>query len=89
MHLRLVDVYGFAGAIHLEKMMSSQKLPPTSQNGDDMQDNEGREPYLDPKIQDVIGKALRTYSADIVAAPIPDSFMDLLARLEAKELEDK
>ena len=69
--------------------MTGQKLPPTSQNGDDMQEVNGREPYLDPKIQDVIGKALRSYSADIVAAPIPDSFMDLLARLEAKELAGK
>ena len=40
---------------------------------------------LDPKIQDVLGKALRAMSKDIVAEPIPDKFMALLAALEAKE----
>jgi len=40
---------------------------------------------LDPKIQEVLGKALRALSKDIVTEPIPDRFVALLAELEAKE----
>ena len=40
---------------------------------------------LDPRIQEVLGKALRAYCSDIVSAPIPDRFMVLLAQLEASE----
>lgn len=44
---------------------------------------------LDHRIQDVLGKALRAYSQDIVSEPIPDKFLALLAQLEAKEREAK
>lgn len=42
---------------------------------------------LDPAIQAVIGRALNAYTQDIVNAPVPDRFFNLLAQLEAKERE--
>jgi hypothetical protein len=42
---------------------------------------------LDPAIQAVIGRALHAYTQDIVNAPVPDRFFNLLAQLEAKERE--
>ncbi len=40
---------------------------------------------LDPHIQEVIGKALRSHYDDILKLPIPDTMLVLLAELEAKE----
>ena len=44
---------------------------------------------LDPRIQAVLGKALRAMSQDIVAEAVPDKFLALLAQLESRELEKK
>ena len=43
------------------------------------------EPELDPRIQDILGRSLKAHYDDIVAAPMPDRFLVLLAQLEAKE----
>jgi hypothetical protein len=40
---------------------------------------------LDPKALEAIGRAIRENYGDLVRAPLPDEFLDLLARLEAKE----
>ena len=67
--------------------MTRENGPHDSKETDKMLNGTELEPevYLDPKIQAAIGKALRSYSADIVSAPIPDKFLALLARLEAME----
>lgn len=40
---------------------------------------------LDPRVQDIIGRSLKAHFDDIIAAPMPDRFLMLLAELEAKE----
>lgn len=42
----------------------------------------GREPAIDPKVQQAIGKRLRAVYDDVINEPIPDKFMELLAKLE-------
>jgi hypothetical protein len=44
---------------------------------------------FDAKIQDVLGSAFRAYADDIVKAPVPDKFLDLLSQLEARERQQK
>lgn len=44
------------------------------------------EPELDNRIQDILGRSLKAHYDDIVAAPMPDRFLSLLAELEAKEM---
>jgi hypothetical protein len=50
-------------------------------------DEAGQEPELDHRIRDVIGKSLKAHFDDILAAPMPDRFLVLLAELETKENE--
>jgi hypothetical protein len=45
------------------------------------------EAALDPKALEAIGRALKAHYDDLVNAPLPDKFIELLARLEAKERE--
>ncbi len=40
---------------------------------------------LDSKILETIGQALKAHYDDLVSAPLPQKFLDLLARLEAEE----
>lgn len=40
---------------------------------------------IDPRIDKLIGQSLLDHYADIVAAPLPDAILVLLAQLEAKE----
>ena len=37
---------------------------------------------IDPRIQQEIGKHLRTVYDDVINEPVPDKFMELLAKLE-------
>lgn len=37
------------------------------------------------KLQETIGRSLKAHYSDLVHAPIPDKFLELLARLELKE----
>jgi hypothetical protein len=39
----------------------------------------------DPKALEAIGRALEAHFADLVQAPLPERFMELLARLEGGE----
>jgi hypothetical protein len=39
-------------------------------------------PQIDPRVQLEIGKHLRAHYDDIVNEPVPDKFMELLAKLE-------
>ena len=43
------------------------------------------EPQLDNKVLDAIGRALKAHYDDLVKAPLPDRFLDLLADLEIEE----
>ena len=65
--------------------MTGQTVPAGGDDPDDMPERRDPVPELDPAIQEAIGRALHAYCADIVAAPIPDKFLALLARLEATE----
>ncbi len=40
---------------------------------------------LDPKVLETIGRALKAHYDDLVHAPLPDKFLDLLSRLEKEE----
>jgi len=53
--------------------------------GKDMQAASATErgaPQIDPRIQSEIGKHLRAHYDDVVNEPVPDKFMELLAKLE-------
>ncbi|MBV9286698.1 MAG: hypothetical protein JO288_02565 [Hyphomicrobiales bacterium] len=55
------------------------KLQPT--------EDEGRhnDAALDPKALEALGRALKAHYEDLVHAPLPDKFVELLGRLEAQE----
>ena len=57
--------------------------------GTDMADSTGgpddAEIFMDPKVQESIGRSLKAHYDDIVNAPVPDKFLVLLAQLEAQE----
>lgn len=40
---------------------------------------------LEPRVQEKLGRMLQQHYDDLVAAPVPDQFLVLLAELEAKE----
>lgn len=40
---------------------------------------------VDPRLDRLIGRSLQAHYADIVATPLPDQILVLLAQLEAKE----
>lgn len=42
-----------------------------------------------PEIYDLIGQRLRNYYDEVAKQPVPDRFMDLLNRLEAKTSSKK
>jgi hypothetical protein len=44
---------------------------------------------LDPKVLDTIGRALKAPYDGLVHAPLPETFLDLLARLEREEPQEK
>lgn len=51
---------------------------------------DGVEPaFLEPHIQEQLGRVLRSFCEDLIHQPIPDKFVVLLAKLEAKQLEKK
>jgi hypothetical protein len=39
----------------------------------------------DPKAADAIGRALKAHYAELVDAPLPGKFLELLARFEARD----
>ncbi len=46
-------------------------------------------PFLEPHIQEQLGRVLRSFCDDLIHQPIPDKFVVLLAQLEAKQREKK
>ena len=49
------------------------------------QNQEPTDAALDPKALEAIGRALKAHYDDLVEAPLPDKFVELLGRLEARE----
>ncbi len=45
--------------------------------------------FLEPQIQEQLGRVLRSFCDDLIHQPIPDKFAVLLAQLEAKQREKK
>ncbi len=48
----------------------------------DKTETEAQDGAPDPKAVEAIGRALAAHYADLVQAPLPDKFMQLLTRLE-------
>jgi hypothetical protein len=44
---------------------------------------------LDQKVLDTIGRALKAHYDDLVQAPLPRKFLDLLAELEKQERQEQ
>jgi hypothetical protein len=44
-----------------------------------------RDGRANTKLQETIGRSLKAHYNDLIHAPIPDKFIELLARLELKE----
>jgi hypothetical protein len=44
---------------------------------------------LEPHIQEQLGRVFRSFCDDLIQQPIPDKFVVLLARLEARQREKK
>ncbi len=44
---------------------------------------------LDQKVLDTIGRALKAHYDDLVHAPLPQKFLDLLAQLESLEQQEE
>ncbi len=44
---------------------------------------------LDPKVLETIGRALKAHYVELVEAPLPDKFVELLRRLEVEEQSAK
>ena len=67
--------------------MTDVTKPPQPQAGDDGGAGGGTADggRLDPRAQDRIGAMLRQHFDDLVAAPVPDRLLVLLAELEARE----
>jgi hypothetical protein len=73
-----------------------EKMLPQRDNGDGLHGDVQAEPvdgadglYLEPQIQEQLGRVLRSFCDDLVQQPIPDKFVMLLAQLEAKQREKK
>jgi hypothetical protein len=49
----------------------------------------GSDAALDPKVLETLGRALKAHYDDLVQAPLPEKFLDLLSRLEAQEAQTK
>lgn len=45
--------------------------------------------FLEPHVQEQLGRVLRSFCDDLIHQPIPDKFVVLLARLEAIQREKK
>lgn len=45
--------------------------------------------FLEPHIQEQLGRVFRSYCDDLIHQPIPDKFAVLLAQLEARQREKK
>lgn len=55
-------------------------------NGDEAKTSrERRDGRANVKLQETIGRSLKAHYSDLVHAPVPDKFLELLARLELTE----
>ena len=49
----------------------------------------GQSPELDPVVQDAIGRAMRADYQSLVELPLPQSMLEILAKIEARDRQDK
>lgn len=70
--------------------MSSKPTPDAQPHA--AMDRPGTEPdgeaELDARVQEALGRSLKSHYDDLLKAPIPDRFLVLLAELEAREQAD-
>lgn len=57
----------------------------SSSSPEPVESSEDAEVSLDPRLDRLIGTSLQAHYDDIVAAPLPDTILVLLAQLDAKE----
>ncbi|NDA47343.1 MAG: hypothetical protein EBY21_08740 [Alphaproteobacteria bacterium] len=46
-------------------------------------------PELDPIVQDAIGQAIKDHYQSLVDLPLPSSMLEILAKIAARERQDK
>lgn len=73
------------------KEQEERKTPAMGERGriDDEPVDGAEVAFLEPHIQEQLGRVLRSFCDDLVHQPIPDKFVVLLAQLEAKQREKK
>lgn len=80
-----------------ENEHDQNKAPSFRQNDNDAPHGDGHADtpdgvdavFLEPHVQEQLGRVLRSFCDDLVQQPIPDKFVVLLAQLEAKQREKK
>jgi hypothetical protein len=65
----------------------SQSNPAENATSNPLEDSTQESAALDPKVLETIGRALKAHYDDLVHEPLPEKFLDLLARLEEDERE--
>ena len=58
-------------------------------NSDAVETDAPGDAVLDPKVLEAIGRALKAHYDDLLHAPLPEKFVELLDRLEAAEARDR
>ncbi len=73
---------------HEERKALAKREAGDARPGDDQVDGVDAA-FLEPQIQEQLGRVLRSFCDDLIQQPIPDKFVVLLAQLEAKQREKK
>ena len=60
----------------------------TQSNSNAVETETPSEAVLDPKVLEAIGRALKAHYDDLLHAPLPEKFLELLDRLEAAEARE-
>jgi hypothetical protein len=80
-------VVSFGKVIHTRavgRAIMTKSNPAGNATSNPTEDSAPDRAALDPKVLETIGRALKAHYDDLVHAPLPEKFVDLLARLEEK-----
>jgi Anti-sigma factor NepR len=67
------------------RAIMTKSIPAENATSDPAEDSALDGAALDPKVLETIGRALKAHYDDLIHAPLPGKFLDLLARLEEEE----